>query len=181
MPAACRPAILCLLFVAAPSAAIAQMPAEPAAMSAQSCTAAVTPSGALAPWAAPVALQAAADAGHLAAARITIGQAAQVALLPTPQVRFALRPEKPGGSVSYGGMARLRIDRAGTYRIALGSPAWLDLVSAGKPAISNAHGHGPACTGIHKMVDFPLAPGDYTLQVSANGAPQTTILVVRLP
>jgi|SRR5579863_92047 len=85
---------------------------------------------------------------------------------------------------AYQGICRefcVAIVEGGNYRVALGSSAWLDLVSHGKAVTSTAHGHGPACTGIHKMVDFPLQPGEYTLQVSANGGPQTTILVVRLP
>jgi hypothetical protein len=46
---------------------------------------------------------------------------------------------------------------------------------------STAHGHGPNCTGIRKMVDYPLTPGPYILQISANGQPQMTVLLARLP
>ena len=67
------------------------------------------------------------------------------------------------------------------YRIALGSGAWIDLISNGKPVISIAHGHGPACTGIRKMVDFDLKPGHYTLQISANADQQTSLLIAPLP
>jgi hypothetical protein len=31
------------------------------------------------------------------------------------------------------------------------------------------------------MVDYPLTAGLYTLQISANGQPQMTALVARLP
>jgi hypothetical protein len=46
---------------------------------------------------------------------------------------------------------------------------------------STAHGHGPNCTGIRKMVDYRLTPGPYILQISANGQPQMTVLLARLP
>jgi hypothetical protein len=54
------------------------------------------------------------------------GKAAAVALLPTPEVHYPLRPEKPGGSVSHGGLLALEVARAGTYRVAIGSgPGWM--------------------------------------------------------
>ncbi len=135
----------------------------------------------LAAWPDRTALAAAADASSLADARITIGKAVDARLRPTPEVRYALRPEKPGGSVSFGGLYALTVEQAGHYRIALGSAAWIDLVQEGKALVSTAHGHGPDCTGIRKMVDFSLAPGRYLLQVSANAAPDMPLLVTRLP
>ncbi len=185
MPVAYRQGLLTLLFLAAPwtapGTAFAQMSAEMGAMSAPTCTGPVAPTGELTTWSQPVVLQAAGNSSHVAAARIEVGQAARVTLLPTPQVHYALLPEKPGGSVSYGGIIGLRIPEAGHYRLASGSSAWLDLVRDGKAAVSTAHGHGPACSGIHKMVDFVLQPGDYTLQVSASGEQQTIFLIAHLP
>lgn len=147
----------------------------------ESCTAPVKPEGPLAAWENPVELAAAGRDRDLAAAKLPVGQAARVALLQTPEVRYALRPEKPGGSVSHGGMVAFSVAEAGTYRVALGSGAWVDIVADGKAAISTAHGHGPACTGIRKMVDFALEPGDYILQIAANGAPQANVLIARIP
>jgi hypothetical protein len=143
------------------------------------CTAQVAPSGELAAWTAPTPLAAAGDAHRLP--MLAVGQAADVTLLPTPQVHYPSRPEKPGGSVSHGGLIGIDVAQAGTYRVALSSGAWIDLVRQGKATTSVAHGHGPTCTGVHKMVDFPLTPGRYTLQLGANGAPQMRVLVVRLP
>ena len=163
-----------LLIGAAASPILAQQPGS-------SCTTTVAPEGPLAAWAAPVDMQAQAGADSLARATLHVGQAARLALLPTPDVHFPLRPEKPGGSVSHGGLIGLDVTESGTYRIALGSPAWIDLIANGQPVPSIAHGHGPACTGIHKMVDFALTPGHYVLQISANGEPQTSLLMVRLP
>jgi hypothetical protein len=159
----------------APATAPATMEGE----AAPACTAPVAPTGALAPWATPAPLAAGAQAPHAPA--LTLGQAAQVDLLPTPQVQYPLQPEKPGGSVSHGGLLLLDVPSAGTYRIALGSGAWLDVVGADGAQRSIAHGHGPACSGIRKMVDFTLQPGRYTVQISANGPAQIRVLAIALP
>lgn len=143
------------------------------------CTALAAPTGALAPWASPEAIAAAGDAHRQPA--LAVGQAARVTLLPTPQVHYPLRPEKPGGSVSYGGLIGVAVSQPGTYRVALSSGAWIDLVRDGKAVTSTAHGPGPACTGVRKMVDFPLTPGRYTLQIGANGEARMAVLVARLP
>lgn len=156
-----------------PIASQAQMRDAPA------CPAPVAPTGDFAPWAHPLPLSASGDA--TTPAPLSLGTAAQVRLLPTPDVHYAMQPEKPGGSVSYGGLLILDITRAGTYRIALGSAAWLDVIGADGPQRSVAHGHGPDCTGIRKMVDFTLAPGRYTIQISANAAPALTVMALAMP
>jgi hypothetical protein len=70
----------------------------------------------------------------------------------------------------------------GTYRVVLGSRAWIDLVTArGTPVPSAAHSMGPACTGIRKMVDFALGAGSYTIQLSGNAEQAISVLVIRLP
>lgn len=155
------------------AAAQADAPAEPA------CTAAVAPGGELAPWTSPQPLAAGGDARRLPA--LAVGQAAEVTLLPTLDVRYPLRPAKPGGSVSYGGLIGVDVPQNGTYRVALGTAAWIDLVRNGAAVASVAHGHGPDCTGVRKMVDFPLSAGRYVLQIGANGTPKITVLVARLP
>lgn len=112
---------------------------------------------------------------------LTSGQAVTMALLRTPDLSYSVRPAKLGGTVSYGGLASFTVKQAGTWRVALGSGAWVDVVKDGKAVTSIAHGHGPDCSGIRKMVDYALEPGRYTLQVAANGEESLTLLVTRLP
>ena len=138
--------------------------------------------GELSGWNRRVPLAAAREAG--AATRLTLGTAVDGTLSPTPEVHYALRPEKPGGSVSFGGIYAFTVPTAGHYRVALGSAAWIDVIEAGdttKGLTSTAHGHGPDCSGIRKMVDFALEPGDYLLQISANADAKLPLLVTRLP
>jgi hypothetical protein len=143
------------------------------------CAAQVAPTGELAPWSSPLSLTAGKEMREQP--MLEVGKAANVTLRQTPKVRYPLRPEKPGGSVSYGGLIGVDIAEAGNYRVALGSGAWIDMVKQGQAAATVAHGHGPACTGVRKMVDFALTPGRYTLQLGANGEAHTTVLVARLP
>lgn len=92
-----------------------------------------------------------------------------------------MRPEKPGGTVSHGGVLRFTVAEEGVWRIALSSGAWVDVVKDGKASTSVAHGRGPDCSGIRKMVDYRLSPGTYLLQIAANGFDTLTVMVARLP
>ncbi|MEI9850152.1 MAG: hypothetical protein WDN24_03910 [Sphingomonas sp.] len=89
----------------------------------------------LAGWATKQPLAAAIAPGSLDTASLAIGSAADVTLSPTPSVSYALRPERPGGSVSHGGMVGFTIETAGTYRVALGSGAWIDVVRDGQALV----------------------------------------------
>jgi len=164
--------------VLAPIAAQAQEAAP--APAACPTTPAPLPAG-LEGWAAPAPLTAAKTAGYASDAKLKIGQAFDAALPGTPEVTYALRPEKPGGSVSYGGIFAVDVARAGTYTIALSTGAWIDVVRDGKSLQSSTHGRGPACTTLRKMVAFPLEPGRYLVQIAANGEPKIGIMVAERP
>ncbi len=135
----------------------------------------------LAGWASPSPVAAAGNARGLDRASLAPGKAAMVSLLPTPSVHYPLQPEKPGGSVSHGGLLGFTITEAGTYRIALGSAAWIDVVRNGRSLPSVAHGHGPVCSGIRKMVDFDLQPGRYLLQIAGTEPLSTGVMVSAVP
>ncbi|PZU60898.1 MAG: hypothetical protein DI547_00125 [Sphingobium sp.] len=132
-------------------------------------------------WTKAQPMPAAASVDLLGASALTPGKAIDATLMQTPDVKYVVLPEKPGGTVSYGGMYLFKVETAGTYRVALGSGAWIDVLKGGQAMTSVAHGHGPDCSGIRKMVDFALQPGAYTLQVAANGAPSVRLMVSRLP
>lgn len=165
MKACFRLGLAALLTLTLPAGAYS---AEPAPQ----CPQPIAPQGVLAPWSKPVPLS---SGGTLA-----VGQAARLALLPAADLRYPLPPEKPAAPGTFGGFVQVTIDRPGTYRVALGSAAWIDLVADGKALASIAHGHGPDCSGIRKIVDFTLQPGRHVLQLSGNAEAQATIMVVRL-
>ncbi|EZP74432.1 hypothetical protein BV96_00522 [Sphingomonas paucimobilis] len=173
-----RRAPLPLAMVAAlfPTASMAQMDhGQP------QCAAGAELPAPLASWRSPTPLRAAADTKAAARTTLTPGQAVTLTLRQTPKVSYAVRPAKPGGGVSYGGLASFTVAQSGTWRVALGSGAWVDVVIDGKAAESVAHGHGPNCSGIRKMVDYSLHPGRYTLQIAANGEERLTLLVTPSP
>ena len=173
----------CLAFAASALAAFA-LPAASHAEDAHkpACEGVPAPLPAeLAGWHDRAPLNAAKRADRIGKATLSIGQGADAVLVRTADVKYVLRPEKPGGSVSYGGLFAFTAEQAGTFRVALGSGAWIDVVKDGKAIESTAHGHGPDCSGVRKMVDFPLEAGSYILQIAANGQAQLPLLVTRLP
>ena len=109
------------------------------------------------------------------------GQAYVATLAPTPDVTFVVQPEKPGGTVSKGGIFAVDIATAGSYVIALGTGAWIDLLKGDGAQRSTGHGRGPACTTLRKMVTFDLQPGRYVVQISANAEPTLPIMIAAKP
>lgn len=78
---------------------------------------------------------------------------------------------KPGGAA----MVALTIGKPGRYGIALDQRGWIDVVpgaAGSKPLESAAHGHGPQCSTIRKIVRFDLKPGMY--RVYFTGLPNSS-------
>jgi hypothetical protein len=159
-------------------AALASPAAAQAGDPAAECSAPRAATGELAPWRSPVTLVTANEVGQLPDAVMRVGQAAELVLHPIGAVRLPVAAGRAGGN---GGLAAITITRTGTYRFALGSAGWVDVAAGGKAVKSTTHGHGPACTGIHKIVEFPLKPGRYTIVVSGNLGMRTQLLVARKP
>lgn len=134
----------------------------------------------LAGWSRPTLRTAGRSTEAATRVALSLGEAAQLRLTPTPSVRYAVSPEKPGAPASHGGLVSFTVTRPGTYRVALGAAAWIDVIRDEKPATSVAHGHGPACSGIRKMVDFRLEPGRYLLQVAGAADPVIPVMVAAL-
>lgn len=111
---------------------------------------------------------------------IQVGQGARATLLPGAEVNYSLVPEKPGAAGTSGGVFAFEVARAGTYRVALGAGAWIDVVRGGAAIASKAHGHGPDCSPVKKMVDFDLTPGRYVLQIAGSPTPTLALIVARL-
>ncbi|MDR6786845.1 hypothetical protein J2Y58_000183 [Sphingomonas sp. BE138] len=118
-----------------------------------------------------------AGAGTRSAPVIVIGRAAELRLVPTDRLTPAAPPTRPVEGGSNAGMALFQVARAGTYRIALGAPAWIEVVRAGRALPAATHAHGPACSGIRKIVDYSLAPGRYVLQLTGAQAAVLPVLI----
>ncbi|WP_375398155.1 hypothetical protein [uncultured Sphingomonas sp.] len=154
-----------LFLVAAPQAAPAALPA--AIPTPATCVAPAPPADLVA-WSNPL---------PVANATMPVGSAAIVPLTPVSAIAFPTAPARTPKPGSYGIATGFTIARAGRYRIALGGGAWIDVISGGRPLTSVAHGEGPACSGIRKIVDFDLAAGTYGLQLSGATSDKLTVLI----
>jgi hypothetical protein len=92
------------------------------------------------------------------------------AKLPMPPTRAG----KPGTNA---GFARLAAPaQAGTYRVTLSGPGWIDVVQNGQALKSGAFSGATGCPGIAKSVKFELAGTPLLIEIS--GAPATNIVFV---
>lgn len=95
-------------------------------------------------------------------------------------LRYAVGPARAANPFRFGGMVPVVVDRPGRLVIALSEAAWIDVVRDGSFVTSVAHGHGPACSGIRKMIEFDVTPGRYLLQISgASSASIDAMAVLR--
>ena len=155
---------------------------KPRTEPAEICAAPAPPPAAFAGWSQPADLAAARRPADLPKAQIVPGKAVNALLAPVEGIEYRAPPQKADGPKVYGGLYLLKIAQAGTYRMQSGaSPPWMDLLQDKTVVKSTSYGHGPACTGLGKYVDFPLQPGDYLVQFSESLKPQTEIMVVLLP
>jgi hypothetical protein len=148
----------------------------------ETCTAKAAPPAGMEAWSQPRPLPAALSEADLPKAAIKPGQAVAARFVPVAQVKYRVPPEKADGPATYGGLYRLTVAEAGTYRVASSAAPWMDVFGPGSTApTKTAHfGHGPACTGIGKMVEFPLQPGEYLLQFSESLTADPEIMVVKV-
>jgi hypothetical protein len=159
----------------------AEMAADkPNTVPSEACTGRLPPPEDMASWTSPADLTAARGEAELAKSVLIPGKAITAKLVPVGDVKFRARPEKADGPATYGGLYALRIVAGGTYRIASSAAPWMDVFIGTSPVKSASFGHGPACTGIGKMVDFPLPPGDYLVQLSESLKPDIEIMVVQV-
>ena len=161
---------LAALLLAAP--AIAQTPAPV-------CTPELATAARGATWAKWVKHVPAKAGGAVSGApAVAPGTAVRLTLLPVANIRFAA-PQKADDKplTGNGGIVAFAAPKAGRYRVALETGAWIDVLVNGRPATSVAHGHGEPCSGIRKIVDFDLPAGNHLIQISNNEKPETTLMV----
>ncbi|MCM8729625.1 hypothetical protein ACFO8O_01395 [Hephaestia sp. GCM10023244] len=123
----------------------------------------------------PVALPAAL-AGWRSPTRVPgIGKAFTVTARDPKAIRglAATGVDRPGRAA----LVPIEIATTGTYRVALSEPVWVDVVRDGAVQPAVAHGRGPTCSGIRKIVDFRLVPGRYALQLSAVQTARVRVLI----
>lgn len=110
-----------------------------------------------------------ADAGTQAhgAPGLILGKPVVATLTLAAHVQFAVSPGK-GAKDGYGGLFTLSVKRAARIGIALDGPAWVDVITGTAAPMSVDHGHGPACSGIRKIVWFDLGAGRHIVQIAGS-------------
>ncbi len=76
-----------------------------------------------------------------------------------------------------GAIISISVARADTYAVALSDGAWIDVTQGEGPIVAVGHGHGPACSGIRKIVKFTLKAGLAQLRLSGLKMPKIGVLV----
>ena len=105
-----------------------------------------------------------------------------LALTPQDQVQFPVPPgKKMLADGAYAGFARLHVPAAGTYRIALDQAFWVDVVDGVEPVRSADFTGQPGCRAPHKIVQYQLHGGDYTLQLSGAVSAHVLITLTQVP
>ena len=115
---------------------------------------------------------------------VSLNKKLAVSLYPTSDVRFVVEPEKRGKKADeFAGLARVRVDQAGTYRFSTVIPYWVEIVSSdGKRIKSNKFEMQSQCKKVFKSAAFPLqADTDYWLQMSASRDQNTAIIITKEP
>lgn len=80
-------------------------------------------------------------------------------------LRYGVAPDRKPDVYKFGGMIPIDVKKPGRLVVALDAGAWIDLVRDGVVVKSITHGHGPACSGIRKMVEFDVTHSRYLLQI----------------
>ncbi|MFT4075979.1 MAG: hypothetical protein QM647_10665 [Asticcacaulis sp.] len=172
--------ILAMTLIAAASAGQASVAqAQAVSAPAAACT---TPSDSNLPpawsgWISPETLAAAGDPAK--SPDVSVSHAYDLTLLSVAQVMYPVAADKAPMVNSFGGLLSLKVTETGTYTVALDDKAWVDVVRDGKIVKSVSHNQGPACTTVHKAVDFTLEPGVYAIQLSNAPSASLKLLIIR--
>jgi hypothetical protein len=107
----------------------------------------------------------------------------QLQLVPQSDVTFVSAPgKKMLTDGAFAGLATLKLDAPGNYRVAVDAPFWLDLVANGKLAVTRDFQGQQNCDGPHKIVEFDLSGArQFVLQVSAAVKATVRLTVTQAP
>ncbi len=108
----------------------------------------------------------------------------ELRLIPAAQVGFPVSPlgrhSKSQGT--YGGLAQIRLPSAGTWRISLSEPDWVDVVNDGAVLQPKDFQGRHGCSTPHKILRYELPAGtSLTLQLSAASAAVVRLVVSKDP
>jgi hypothetical protein len=117
------------------------------------------------------------------ARRMQVDRLYDWSLVPQEEVRFAAAPgKKVPSDAARGGLVRLQVVTAGTYRISVDQPLWVDVVAGGKLLPAKDFQGASGCQAPRKIVEFVLpAHQDLLIQLSDAANPRARLTVTAVP
>jgi hypothetical protein len=107
----------------------------------------------------------------------------EIKLMPQDQITFAVPPgKKMLTDGAYAGIAALKVDTPGAYRVSVDVPFWIDVVADGKLVATKDFQGQQGCAAPHKIVEYELiAAQPLVLQVSGSTKAAVRLTVTRSP
>src|SRR5580692_4746608 len=100
-------------------------------------------------------------------------------LVNQSQVSFAVTPGKKAASTpAFAGLANLKISAAGSYRVAVDLPIWIDVAWNGTLVPAKDFEGQHSCSAPHKIVEFDLAAVRPLVLQFSNAASESVLLTV---
>jgi hypothetical protein len=116
------------------------------------------------------------------APRITADHLYLLQLAPQSEVSFVMPPGKQTLTDGYAGVAELKVEAPGKYRVSLDTSFWIDVVADGKLAVATDFQGQHGCDAPHKIVEFDLTGGTrFVVQLSGSAQPNVRLTVTRAP
>jgi hypothetical protein len=114
---------------------------------------------------------------------VTLDRLYQLQLGPQAEVAFAAAPAKKQWSDgAHAGLATFDISVAGSYRVALDAPVWIDVVANGLVVPSKDFQGAHGCNAPHKIVVFDLPVAQHVvLQLSGASSGSVRVAITRVP
>jgi hypothetical protein len=104
----------------------------------------------------------------------------KITLAPTDAANLPNAPTRaPRAGTNAGFVKAAALPKAGTYRVTLSEPGWIDVFQDGHVVKSGAFSGVTGCDGIRKSVKFELGASPFVIELS--GVPANTISFVVTP
>jgi hypothetical protein len=109
-------------------------------------------------------------------------EAFALTLKPNDAAGYLLALTKPAAPGTYGGVVKLAlIPKGGVYEVTLSREGWIDVIQNNARAKSRNVSRQRDCAVMRKSVQFQLAPGPATLQISGVEAPTIVFALAPAP
>src|SRR5262245_43098819 len=123
---------------------------------------------------------AAATAADPGARLAPLEQRLDLTLRSAAQVKLQVAPRREAAPDSYAGLVRLRVPRAGTYRVSASERLWIEMVGPAGAVKSSKFTGRSGCGVLHKSVAFPL-DGETDYWIELSGSPKADPLLLVTP